>query len=130
MSMPKLYKGADGWWHRETEENHHLYAVEERQINPRGTNYPPMNSLCPTCFPRIESGTRKPNDKNYMQLAAEAIDAKMPDRTGFILLALPLGDTGDNRLRYISNVDRESAIRLLKEFLFSCGHEEEWMKHI
>lgn len=69
------------------------------------------------------------SDKEYLKKAAKAVDDCMPDHHGFLLLAVPL-QGGDQRVKYISNIKREDAINLLKEFLISCGHEEDWMKHL
>jgi hypothetical protein len=68
-------------------------------------------------------------DKNYLNEAAKAIDAALPDHHGFILLAVPL-EGGDGRLKYISSLKREDAINVLKEWLIKASGEEEWMKHI
>jgi hypothetical protein len=67
-------------------------------------------------------------DKQYLALAAKEIGVKFPDNHGFILLVLPFGESG--RTNYISNCQREDAIKVLKEFLFRIGAEEDWMKHI
>lgn len=68
-------------------------------------------------------------DKEYLQIAAKAVADKLPDHHGFILMAVPL-EGGDGRLKYISNLKREDAINLLKEWLIKCGHAEDWMKHL
>lgn len=68
-------------------------------------------------------------NKDYLDYAAKAIDAKLPDNHGFILLVAPYGAT-NGRLTYISSLRREDAINLLKEWLIKCSSEEEWMKHI
>lgn len=68
-------------------------------------------------------------DKEYLNLAAKAIDACLPDHHGFILLAVPFKG-GDQRVKYISNLKREDAIKVLKEWLIVCSGEEEWMKHL
>lgn len=70
------------------------------------------------------------NDREYLKEAAKAIDAKLPDNHGFILMAVPLGEDKERRLTYISSLKREDAINVLKEWLISCGAEEDWMKHI
>ena len=69
-------------------------------------------------------------DKEYLKLAAKAIEDRLPDNHGFILLISPFGDGENQRVVYTSNVRREDAINLLKEFLIKAGGEEEWMKHI
>ena len=68
-------------------------------------------------------------DKQYLIEAAKAVEAKLPDHHGFILMAIPR-EGGDGRLKYISSLKREDAINVLKEWLINCGHEEEWMKHL
>jgi hypothetical protein len=68
-------------------------------------------------------------DKQYLKEAAKAVNAKLPDNHGFILMAMPF-NTKEARLAYISNMDRADAINVLKEWLMNCGHEEDWMKHI
>lgn len=69
-------------------------------------------------------------DKEYLKEAAKAVHAKLPDHEGFILMAIPFNGQGDNRLKYISNLDRADAINVLKEWLIQASGEEEWMKHI
>ena len=70
-----------------------------------------------------------PHDKEYLKDAAKAVDALLPDHHGFIILAVPFAG-GDRRLKYVSNLKREDAVRVLKEFLNrGCG-EDEWMRHV
>jgi hypothetical protein len=74
---------------------------------------------------------RKDDDKDYLNLAAQALEAKLPDAHGFILLVVPFGGDADtNRVRYCSSVRRADAITLLKNFLFQAGAGENWMQHI
>ena len=75
--------------------------------------------------------TRKPDpqDKEYLKLAARAVDARLPDNHGFILLALPF-NSQEGRIAYISTLHREEAIAVMKEFLLSCSAAEDWMKHL
>lgn len=68
-------------------------------------------------------------DKHYLNEAADAIAEKLPDHHGFILLAVPFAG-GDQRVKYVSNLERESAVKVLKEWMFHAGHEEGWMKHL
>lgn len=68
-------------------------------------------------------------DKQYLQDAAEALHAKLPDNHGFILLAFPF-DTDDHRMIYISNAPRTDVINAMKEFLLKAGAAEDWMQHI
>ena len=69
-------------------------------------------------------------DKDYLKEAARAIEAKLPDNHGFILLVVPFGEAEGNRLVYISSMKREDAVNVLKEWLIKAGHEEDWMKHL
>ncbi len=70
-------------------------------------------------------------DKEYLKEAARAVEAKLPDNYGFILLAAPFNESGaNNRLVYISSMSRETAIGVLKEWLIKASGEEEWMRHI
>ena len=67
-------------------------------------------------------------DKDYMREAAKAIEAKLPDKHGFLLLVAPFG--ADGRMFYVSSMVLETALNLMKEFLLNSGESEEWMKHI
>jgi hypothetical protein len=70
-------------------------------------------------------------DKEYLTRMANELKKFLPPGHGFILLTFPFGEPKpDNRMHYISNATRESAINNLKEFLIKAGHEEDWMKHI
>lgn len=69
------------------------------------------------------------SDTHYIQLAAEAAKAKLPDNYGILLFAVPLTG-GDNRLRYCSSIPREQAIQVVKEWLYHNGVKENWVKHI
>lgn len=69
-------------------------------------------------------------DKEYLKEAARVVEAKLPDNYGFILLVAPFGKGENNRLTYISSMNRVDAINILKEWLVRVGGEEEWMKHI
>lgn len=69
-------------------------------------------------------------DKNYLTDAARLVDARLPDNHGFILLVAPFGEGENNRLTYISSMQRADAVNLLKEWLIKASGEEEWMKHI
>ena len=79
-------------------------------------------------FYRVELETNM--DKEYLKEAARAIGAKLPDNHGFILLVAPFGEGENNRLTYISSMNRADAINVLKEWLIKASGEEEWMKHI
>jgi hypothetical protein len=69
-------------------------------------------------------------DREFLRDTARAIEAKLPDNYGFILLAAPFNGEGDNRLIYTANIQRGDAIAMLKEWLLKCGASEDWMKHI
>ncbi len=69
-------------------------------------------------------------DREYLKEAARAVEAKLPDNHGFILLAFPFNGEGSNRLVYMSNAERTGAINVIKEWLLKCGAAEDWMKHI
>jgi hypothetical protein len=69
-------------------------------------------------------------DKDYLRGVADAVKAKLPDSYGFILLAFPFNNEGENRLVYISTAERTDAIATMKEFLLKAGAAEDWMKHI
>lgn len=71
------------------------------------------------------------HDVDYLREAARAVNAKIPDNHGFILLVSEYGEPREeSRLRYISSMTRESAINALKEWLIKASGPEEWMKHI
>jgi hypothetical protein len=69
-------------------------------------------------------------DKEYLKEAARAVNAKLPDNHGFILLVAPYGEGENNRLAYISSMTRETAIAALKEWLIKASGEKKWMKHL
>lgn len=69
-----------------------------------------------------------PNDREWLRLAAEAVQAKIPDNHAFILLVAPYGSGG--MLRYTATMDRSDAINVMKEFLINAGASEDWLKHI
>jgi len=74
---------------------------------------------------------RKPSvvDREFLQLAAATLEAKLPDNWKFILLAAPVGNAPDRRLVYTSSMKREDAIPVLKEWFLHIGHAENWMQH-
>lgn len=79
----------------------------------------------------LDTSNSKTNmDKEYLKEAAKAVNAKLPDNHGFILLVAPYGEGENNRLTYISSMTRETAIAALKEWLIKSSGEEEWMKHL
>ncbi len=70
-------------------------------------------------------------DVEYLKEAARAVNAKLPDNHGFILLVAEYGEPKEeNRLRYISSMERKTAINVLKEWLIKASGEEEWMRHL
>lgn len=70
---------------------------------------------------------REPNDKEFLQLAAESVTSKLPDNWGFILFVFPIGKSG--RIGYVSNARREDAVKALKEWLLKQS-PENWLRHI
>ena len=66
--------------------------------------------------------------RDTLQSAADAAKAQMPDNTGFILLTVPFGNDDEAIAQYISNMNREDAIKCLKVMLFRWGIDEDWMK--
>lgn len=68
-------------------------------------------------------------NKQYLNDGAKAFQDHLPDHHGFIILAVPF-EGGDQRVKYVSNLKREDAIKVLKEWLFRVGEHEEWMKRI
>ena len=71
----------------------------------------------------------KSHDLEYLNDAAKAVDALLPDHHGYIIMAVPFAG-GDKRLKYTSNLTRENAVKILKEFLIQACGEEDWMRHI
>jgi hypothetical protein len=69
-------------------------------------------------------------DREYLKEEERAVEAKLPDSHGFILLVAPYLSGGDQRLIYISSMRREDAIEVLKEWLIKANGPEEWMRHI
>lgn len=69
-------------------------------------------------------------NRAFLNDAAKAVTAKLPDNYGFILLAFPFNGEGDNRLVYTSNAQRADALNVLKEWMLKCGASEDWMQHI
>jgi hypothetical protein len=67
-------------------------------------------------------------DKAWLQKAADGAHKEMPDGHAFLLFSISPGEGGT--LRYISNIDRATAIKCMKEWLFAQGVNENWMKHV
>lgn len=76
------------------------------------------------------SSPEKQLDRAFLREMSMAVEEKLPDNYGFLILAAPFDKGGDSRLVYTSNISRETAIKQLKEFLFRIGESEDWMKHI
>ena len=89
-----------------------------------------MNTRVATTYGSGHGNNSKIMDKEYLKEAARAVEAKLPDNHGFILLVAPFGEGENNRLTYISSMNRADAINVLKEWLVKASGEEEWMKHI
>ena len=68
--------------------------------------------------------------KEYLALAGKAVESKLPDNHGFILMVIPFEGSGDNRLRYVSSIHREQALKVVKKWLYHNGEKENWMEHI
>jgi len=68
-------------------------------------------------------------NEEWLKEVAREIDKMLPEKQGFILFAVPW-DGPDMRLRYVSNLQREDAVNLIKEWLVMASGEKEWMKHI
>lgn len=68
-------------------------------------------------------------NKEYLNEACKALESKLPDNHGFIVLTMPFNDPS-GRLCYASSLRREDAIKVLKTWLIKASGEEEWMKHI
>lgn len=63
--------------------------------------------------------------KQYLQLIAEEINKRLPDNHGFILLAVPYSeDSSTKTINYVSNCQREDAIRLIRRFVVEQGASE------
>lgn len=60
--------------------------------------------------------------KEYLELIAQEISKRLPDNHGFILLAVPYSGNGNERtINYVSNCQREDALRLLDRFMVKMG---------
>lgn len=75
---------------------------------------------------------KHPMNKDYLQLAGDAINEKLPDNHGFILLVAGYGEPSKrDRCNYIATMNRKDAVNMLKEFLIqACGQKDTWLKHI
>jgi hypothetical protein len=61
---------------------------------------------------------------------AHTVDERLPEGHGFIVLAFPFGQSTENRLQYVSNANREDALKVMKEWMIKCGAHEDWMKDL
>jgi len=77
----------------------------------------------------LENMSEDSRDKQYLKDAAEAVHALLPDHHGLIILAVPYKG-GERRIKYISNLKREDAVKVLKEFLLTACDEDTWLKHV
>lgn len=67
-------------------------------------------------------------NRQFLQLMAEDVSKRLPDKWTFIVLAAPVGEGG--QLVYASNMKRADAINVLREFLIKASGPEEWLKHL
>lgn len=63
-----------------------------------------------------------------LKVSEEMLSKAAGERMGVVILAVPFRE--NTRLAYGSNIRREDAINLLKEWLIQASGEEEWMEHI
>lgn len=66
-------------------------------------------------------------DSEALQKIAEHIEMNTPDGSVFILFCGMAGV--DQRVRYISNMDRETVLNVIQEFLLKHKDPDKWMKH-
>lgn len=45
------------------------------------------------------------------------VEQNIPKEYGFCLLLFPFGESGDNRMQYISNGNREDIVKAMKEWI-------------
>jgi hypothetical protein len=69
-------------------------------------------------------------NRQFLQDTADIVKARLPDNYGFLILAAPFNNQGDSRLVCTSNIRREDAINMVKEWLLKAGAAEDWMRHI
>jgi len=70
-----------------------------------------------------------PKDKHYLENSADSVKKCLPDNHGFLIVNQEF-DNPESPVQYVSNMNREGAIKALKSLLFRWGEEEAWMKHI
>jgi len=67
--------------------------------------------------------------ENLMREAISAVSLIMPDGYGILLIVVPL-DESHRVVKYASTMPREHAMEILKQFMYYCGEEEAWMRHL
>lgn len=60
---------------------------------------------------------------------AHAVNERLPSNFGFFVMVFPFNGN-DQAANYVSNSKREDVIKVMKEFLFRAGVDDQWMKHI
>lgn len=65
----------------------------------------------------------RPGDREWLQRAAAAAHRECPDGTSFILMVAQQGDNAGRILRYASNMDRDTAVRVTREWI--ARHESD-----
>ncbi|MCC7374289.1 MAG: hypothetical protein IT581_06520 [Verrucomicrobiales bacterium] len=63
-----------------------------------------------------------------MQDIGHAVNERIPEGFAFFVLIAP--PSGSGRANYCSNMKREDAVKVMKEFLIKAGAAEDWMQHI
>lgn len=72
--------------------------------------------------------SREKEEQDRLRDICHAINERLPEGHGFIVLTFETGPGGI--LRYASNCQRSDCINALKEFLIKAGAAEDWMQHI
>ena len=67
---------------------------------------------------------REQKAREMLQLIAKDIQAKLPAKFGFTLLAYEFGDKPDRELLYVSNGNRENVQRAMLEFCTKVKEED------
>ena len=55
--------------------------------------------------------------KSKMQRIATGVEQELPPNFGFVVLAFPFGESGQNELMYVSNSNRDDVIKAMMEFV-------------
>lgn len=90
-----------------------------------------MNT-CPKCGAHVPKRPNVPSGhdtRDRMQDIAHAVDERIPEGFGFMVLVFPFG-ADDGRANYVSSGQRADVIRAMKEFIIKAGAGEDWMKHL